>query len=469
MADNPKLSWKLLLGIMLVITTITGSLVFYLKWQKVDKFKFDPTVELDLTEEYEITYWDYPLFVGQDESYEEFLKQVIAEFNEMYPNVEVNYQLLSFKEGREKLQKSITAGQPPDIYHAIFGNQLFSRKLQIPVDLYLNQGQESKLTNYNEISIKAFSYQDKLWGLPNWIYPQVWVGNQQLLEEVDFEREKLETSWNQQDFLQLAQDLSKLGQDNGIIFNPYNPELYYQLLTANQQQRLVSSNYELNFTAAELTKLFKFLDQLRQREVFSSSPTKMLQDLLPYFWQNKAGIIAPANMWLLNHFYLRSKQEEKVKPTLLPIPTWKSEIKQSPIKVMGLLLFRQQEYQGDQHTKAAYKFAEFMNQQKSLFIAKKLKVVPTYLPLESLWYQEVQLSSTVKQELKSYINQGRVYQLSNVKAAKLENKIKDIVYQRALKFWQDKESINSIVKLIMSDSQRVIDNEKNSEKDSPGN
>jgi multiple sugar transport system substrate-binding protein len=458
-----NLNWPLLLGMMGLIIIVTSSLTFYLNIKEQQSFKIDPKVQLASDEEYQITYWDYPLFIGQDEDYEEFLQEAIAEFNDMYPNIKVNYELLSFIEGRNKLKENISKGTPPDIYNDIFGERLLSKELQVPIGIFFKEGE---IDEYNQLALKAFSYKQKVWGLPNWLMPQVWVGNQRLLAKTNLDLNKIENQgWPWENFYQTAREIKELSKNSCIVFNPYNPKLFYELLSMNDSQELVSKDGELLLTAKNLKETFDFLDDLRSHKVFYEEPEEMNKKLLPYFWEGKAGVIAPVNNYLLNNLYQRQAKENKVELTLLPIPTNDPAEKKVPLKVGGLLLFRQEEYQGDKHTKAVYKFAEFINQQKSLFIAKNLNLLPAYLPLASHWSKEVELKDNIKKQLLKYIERGDYKKLSGFKNLELELEIRKIISENYESFWLEGKSIPEVVDRIMTDSRQILSTEKSKKKE----
>nr|WP_239559197.1 extracellular solute-binding protein [Sporohalobacter salinus] len=451
---------------VLLIIFATGFLTFYFNYEEQENFKIDPKVQLNSEKEYEITYWDYPLFIGQEKEYEEFLEESISEFNDMYPNIKVNYRLLSFIKGRNKLRNRLKSGNPPDIYHGIFGNKLISKEFQIPVNIFFKEGEQSEKERYNKIGLKAFTYNQQIWGLPNWIKPQILVGNQSLFNKGNLTVNQIEKKgWKWHDFQQKATEIADLNKNSSIIFNPYNPKLFYQLLNANGKERLVTSKGDLAFSANDLKSIFEFLDNLRSEEVFPRKPEEMNKKLLQHFWQQKAGIIAPVNMWLLNNLYQRNKQESNINLTLLPLPTNNLNQKYVPIDVTGLLLFRQQNYKGDAHTKAAYKFAKFINQQKNLFIAKKLKVLPAYLPLESLWREEVKLKDYLKQQLLNYSNRGITERLNGFDNIRQEAKIKDVINESYKDFWLEGVSIPEVIDEIMTNSKEIVDINKNNKED----
>ena len=66
--------------------------------------------ETELTAE--LTLWSMPLIEG----FEDVLDQLIAGYNELYPGVKINVEMLTWEGGVEKLQISLGTGTTPDIY-----------------------------------------------------------------------------------------------------------------------------------------------------------------------------------------------------------------------------------------------------------------------------------------------------------------------------------------------------------------
>ena len=65
---------------------------------------------MDLTAE--LTLWSMPLIEG----FEDVLNDLIAGFNQKYPNVKINVEMLTWEGGVEKLQISLGTGTTPDVY-----------------------------------------------------------------------------------------------------------------------------------------------------------------------------------------------------------------------------------------------------------------------------------------------------------------------------------------------------------------
>lgn len=74
----------------------------------------DTTVKADPVE---ITWWNFPNFTALDGEVGKFEKQIIAAFNEKYPEITVNLEMLTFDGGPEKLNVAIATDTAPDVIY----------------------------------------------------------------------------------------------------------------------------------------------------------------------------------------------------------------------------------------------------------------------------------------------------------------------------------------------------------------
>jgi multiple sugar transport system substrate-binding protein len=63
----------------------------------------------------EITWWDYPNFTTLDGELGKYEKEMVRAFNQKYPNIKVNVEMLSFNGGPEKVNVAIASNSAPDI------------------------------------------------------------------------------------------------------------------------------------------------------------------------------------------------------------------------------------------------------------------------------------------------------------------------------------------------------------------
>ena len=70
-------------------------------------------------EPYEIDFWIYPMYQGlngeADGEFDDWAKDRVAQFNEKYPNVKVNIEMLNWQNSLEKIDVAVMGGQAPDL------------------------------------------------------------------------------------------------------------------------------------------------------------------------------------------------------------------------------------------------------------------------------------------------------------------------------------------------------------------
>ena len=432
------------LSLLIILTIISGGIHFYFNYDPKKEFTIDKQAKINPNKKYKIVYWDYPLLWGESGDYKTFLQDKIDIFQQTYPNIEIEYKFLSPLEGEIKLKQRLEAGTPPDIYNSIFADKRFNSKLQIPISLLIS---DEDLKKYHPAAIESFSKENKIWGLPQWLFPQVWVANESILKKADLDLTTIyQHGWNWSLFRKTAQDLSSLEHKKHIIFHPYNEKLLFQLLAANKGAKIISEKKEFN--KERIIESFELLAELREDTVFPAPEEKMGKKLLPYFWQGKAGIIAPVTPWLLNSIYQQHKRYSNISLTLLPVPVSDNMQGKFLVETTGLVLFRQQEYQGDDHSKAVYKFAQFINQKQNFYLSKKLKVLPAYLPSYSNWKREVKLNNKIKDLLLNYAQSEDNINSLSIQNGSLIPEIKGILGTEYQKFWLNDLSTVELVNEI---------------------
>ncbi|MBM7555416.1 ABC transporter substrate-binding protein [Halanaerobacter jeridensis] len=441
MGINGIKKYLIFLVLLIIIAISSAGLNYYFNYYQKDEFIIDKEAKIDPNKQYNIAYWDYPLLWGIEGDYKSFLEDKIVEFQQKYPNINISYKLLSPIEGSSALQTSLENGQPPDIYNSIWGKKLFNSKLQIPINLLTS---EEEVKKYHVSASKSFYVEGKLWGLPQLIFPQLWVVNKEILEKSSLDLDVVyEQGWSWKQFIKVAHQLSNSNPQHYIIFIPDNEELLFQLLAAASGPRMISEDGQFN--SERLVNTLQLLAELRESNVFPAPKEKMGQKLLSHFWQGKAGVIAPVTPWLLNSLYQQDKRYSKVSLTLLPVPVNEALDKKFLIKTTGLILFRHQDYQGDDHSKAVYKFAEFINHQQSLYLAKKLKVLPAYMPCYAKWEEEVAVSDNIKKTLLNYSQSTNDSESLSKRNSSVTVQLKEMLGQEYQNFWEKELSPQQVI------------------------
>lgn len=170
----------------------------------------------------EITWWVYPIFV-QDEGgapgdYEQAL---IARFQQYYPNIRVNLEMLDYENGPARLEEAIGAGTTPDVLFDEPGRiQDYARKGAL-ADLSPLFTEERKADLVSSEILSACTYGDAYVMYPLSMMNYVMAFNKQMLETCGamelLNREGART-WNTDTFAQVLELLNNSGFKAGSLY-----------------------------------------------------------------------------------------------------------------------------------------------------------------------------------------------------------------------------------------------------------
>lgn len=82
-----------------------------------------------------VTVWTYPVHG----TYEDELKELIADFNQEHPHITVEYEMLTWAEGPKKFDVALNAGNPPDLYFHSVDGAYVKTGLALELDSYLTE------------------------------------------------------------------------------------------------------------------------------------------------------------------------------------------------------------------------------------------------------------------------------------------------------------------------------------------
>lgn len=312
-------------------------------------FYVNPRVEIDPDRIYRLDIWYYPFYktISEKQGKEKiFFSRLEEKVQQEYSNIELRLRELSFKQGKEKLQEAIKQGIPPDMYINFSNDSYLSTRWQIPVEDFVNQ--EGKKRFYT-VNWRKINSKNHLWGWPFLVQKQGWFANTDVsgvLVEPD-------------DFLGGLNDRNKLQ----FCFNYYDYTLLRQLLALNGLSRLKMEEGRLSKdTYQKLEVTFKLLADWRQNGILVSGKA---DEMLKQFFEEDNLIIGPVNLWL--KIFLLNKGAGKYEINL-----------PAQFSLFTINIFRQQDYQGHDHTKAAMEVARILCQDFSKPIGDNLKLEPAY-------------------------------------------------------------------------------------------
>lgn len=199
------------IGIILVMLFVAsfGS-VYWLRrsWVKIGehRIRLNPSAKINPEKQYKLRFWDYdlPLHCG-DQSYSQYLQHALDDFQQMYPNIQVQLKLLDLLEGPGELQQALAVNEGPDVYGSFYENPVYDFRHQIPVGLFLKDKERNA---YPETIRSLQSIDGILCALPRWLSVDIWVGNRRLLEDCGGDVKAIQQQgWGWNELLEIADRL----------------------------------------------------------------------------------------------------------------------------------------------------------------------------------------------------------------------------------------------------------------------
>ncbi|MFW6278576.1 MAG: hypothetical protein ACOC2G_00165 [Bacillota bacterium] len=323
----------------------------YQRYIKQD-FAVNPEAEIDPGQEYELEIWYYPFFALfpwlEDNFAEDFWQDTFEVISEKYPNINLHFRKLNYQSGEEKFWTAVEEGNPPDIYINPGGDSFLDRKLQIPLKDYLSKEEKNFFQENNLL------YRDhQIWGLPYFFHRQKWIaGNnyQNLVSDNDF--------------------LSRVAglPESSLALNYQNEVLLRQLLSLEGLDYFYLEKEQLNREIYQrLVSVFQNLHNWREKGLFAVGTIDLDERFLEILIaRQKSGVVGPVNLALLRLL------EERYENRFLTVEV--GDLAYKPV----INVFRQQDYRGDDHSRAAVETARIICSLLARSSEKKLGVIPGY-------------------------------------------------------------------------------------------
>lgn len=303
----------------------------------------DPDAALDPQRTYIIEYWDVELPQALDPhgKYRPVVEKAVAEYCTANPGIDVRLRWLQWTEAEEELARVLRDGNPPDIFADWQGIARWDHVLQIPASTWLNK---EYLT---EAGKNMSAHEGKIWAWPLMYWP---LGLLAMASSTGISAEDLEAAISSPwDWPQFVQWLQSTGLQ--LVVNDWESEFTAQALVAS-----TGCGWG-QWGGQELHQVFAGLElAARGGLVAKGRNTQILQG------EDVIGGVSPALMFWLKENY----PDDQV--LLLPLPA-AGPTRYLPITGANLLQFRQLNYKGDDHGRAAAMVAEFLAREQGSHLA----------------------------------------------------------------------------------------------------
>lgn len=225
-----------------------------------------------------IRLWDYP----HGEGVRSWWDEVINEFEEQNPGVEIEFTQLTWAGGTEKINVAVASGNLPDIVNQGTQVEFIEQGALEDLSGYFS---EEELANYYQASIDAFRYKEGIYGWPWYLFPYHMYLNAGLFEERGVELPE-NGQWTYDEFVEkmdkLTFDRDGDGENDvyGIAYN-VQPDFYdFWPVLLSDGAKLFNEDYtEFLLNSPEgLSGLNKIIDLSNKYNVALPNTAGMSQD-----------------------------------------------------------------------------------------------------------------------------------------------------------------------------------------------
>ncbi|WP_211747094.1 extracellular solute-binding protein [Paenibacillus sp. Marseille-Q4541] len=317
-----------------------------------------------------VVVWTYPVHG----TYEDDLKELIADFNQDHPNITVKYEMLSWAEGPKKFDVALNTGNPPDLYfHAVDGAYV-KTGLALELDSYITQEMKD---DFVPGTLELGQIQGKQYGLPLYQSQWTWGGNKRILEEVGIDYKKIqEEGWTWSEFTEAAAKLTGTAPDGSkqyaLVTDGTSLDFIEMIANNNGMPDVLNDKGEFQWGDDRILDTLKFIKNLidqgympketaaiapaKRTEMFYAEQTAILSKALPYYdvmIQNRNKDIDAGTI-----------QAEKVEFVLLPAPYHDNAKPRTTMGGEGYVAFKQKKDKGEQHAKNTFLVMEALSGAK---------------------------------------------------------------------------------------------------------
>lgn len=348
----------------------------------------NPRAEIDPGRRYVLRYWDYRWPTAPDgTAYEAWLREALAEFGRRFPNVRVEHRLLDPISGDADLVEALRRGDPPDVFATLPGGAvLYDRTLQVPADLYLTReerGGKEAPPAYLEAALAAASAHGRLWGWPRWMAAHVWLGHRQAMAAAGLDPDGVaREGWDWNAFA--AALAARPDAVAGLAVNTAGTGVFEDLMHAQGIASPFGPDGSPRWTRDALRTVAAWLADLRHNEHLplqaESSPDAMVDRIL----NGRVMVLAGANPWLTAKL-LYTQPGTPGDLVLLPVPVPPGDPPALRVSAGSLLVFRQKDYRGHDHTRAAVELARHLSRLRHPWAVPGSGVFPSHRAAYEPW------------------------------------------------------------------------------------
>ncbi|MGL5656628.1 MAG: extracellular solute-binding protein [Fusobacteriaceae bacterium] len=358
-----------------------------------------------------------------DVSQEKFLKEVLEDFKKQNPNIDVKIQLTPFKEYWTKLEASASEKVAPDVVWMNLLNIKKYSNFEILEDLtsYIKKD-NFKLDGYNETLTKAYTINDKVYGIPKDIDSTAVFYNKEIFDKAGLPYPT--NDWKWEDMVKIAKIIKEKVPGVYPLNIPLDDQEGYYNLILQSGGSILDAEGKSGYYQSENLEAIKLYKKLIDEGLLPDAKTLASMKGMNMFQSGKVAIIY-GGAW-----YVKPVSENEIvkgKFGVVEMP----EISQKATVSHGVAYSMTKE---SKNKEAAWKLIKFLTSEEvSEKVAKNGDVIPALESAQHLWneyYTAFDASPFVKalknsQPLPGTYNSSKWISLQTEEIIKiLENEVK---------------------------------------------
>jgi multiple sugar transport system substrate-binding protein len=227
---------------------------------------------------------------------EEYLKQMIAEYNKTHSDVEIEPNILGYSDYFDQLKTKATGGNTADIFELDTGKLSIYADNDIiePLDSYTTS---SDLSVYQQGVLNVWKSNGNLYALPNSMSTVLLFYNKDLFDQANIAYPTADWTW--EDIDTAGASLSALGSDYYGIIQPDSYFEFFKLLEQSGGNLLNNAGTEFTVNSAAGREVVQMLKDRRDNLV---TPTATVcTDEWAFFKEGKTGMLV-TGIWAFPTF-----------------------------------------------------------------------------------------------------------------------------------------------------------------------
>ncbi len=409
---------------IVLVAVVAGLLSWYFWFSRlaVGDVRIDPKAKVNTSRMYNIVVWDYELpILWSQLSHAELIRQAAAAFTKAYPYIQIELVLKSW-EDESALPDAIAAGTPPDVAGLTDGARLLSSEYQVPLERYLRKEAAADLF---PVARQAATSHRHLWAWPRYIDPARWAVYLPRWQEAcqsagiaNCRADGYIAPLSASDWTALFAACRTKQGACGLAANLLDPRFFYEMMSAIIGVGMLNEDGTLAWPEANIQESAALLKEWLGRGFLPADFQNAARSRLGRFWAGRTLALAPTTPWLWQYLWQHSGamtspdvspvnsdgipgssgrlEEVDLSVTWVPPPGGKAAVL---VRVPGYAVFRQDDYQGDDHTRAAVMVAEYLSQAVGNWEATWLFGVPAHPSAVSEWLNESRLPQPALQAM----------------------------------------------------------------------